>query len=88
MHFSGRLIDGEQPEVLCSSFDWRQYHDSVAIYKWLDEVIRRHRKILTAYTYGRSYENRPLRAVKLSQKSVSKKNSIENEPNSHTFDTS
>ncbi|XP_055295225.1 zinc carboxypeptidase-like [Sitodiplosis mosellana] len=62
------LIDAEQPEVLCSSFDWKQYHDTAAIYKWLDELIRRHRKILTDYTYGRSYENRPLRAVKLSHK--------------------
>lgn len=66
------LIDMEQPKVLRSGLSWTQYNDLSTIYKWLDELLEQYPKLLKSYNYGKSYEGRPLRAVKLSSKSVSK----------------
>lgn len=65
-----RLIDMEQQDVLCSDMSWKKYNDLTVLYKWLDKLIERYPKIVTEYVYGRSYENRPLRAVKVSHRSV------------------
>lgn len=65
-----RLIDAEQPTKLSSSFGWKQYHDLPAIYAWLDELLKKYPNILTNYDFGRSYENRTMRAIKLSHNEV------------------
>lgn len=68
--FSFRLIDEEQPEELRSIFGWEQYNDLASIYSWLDEQLEKYSNVLTNYDFGKSYENRTLRAVKLSYKKV------------------
>lgn len=51
-------------------FNWTQYQTLEQIYGWLDFKILQYPKILTNLTVGKSYENRTIRAVKLSKKSV------------------
>ncbi|XP_055308561.1 uncharacterized protein LOC129572592 [Sitodiplosis mosellana] len=64
-----KLIDEEQPKNLDrSGFGWKQYNELGAIYAWLDDILKKYPKVLTNYTYGKSYEKRPLRAVKVSHK--------------------
>lgn len=69
--FFSRLIDAEQPQNLTrTEFGWTQYHNLEEIYAWLDGLLEKHSDVLTNYNYGTSYENRTLRAVKLSHKEV------------------
>jgi len=65
------LIDGEQPLATNKSnrFDWNAYHNLETIYEWLDEQLDSFPNILTGYIIGKSFEGRPIRAVKLSHKS-------------------
>lgn len=49
-------------------FGWNKYNDLNAIYKWLDQLLETHSSVLTNYVYGKSYEGRPLRAVRVSHK--------------------
>lgn len=66
------MIDEEQPEDgTRSGFDWTRYHNLEEINEWLDELLENYPTILTNFEYGRSYENRTLRAVRLSHKKVS-----------------
>lgn len=66
------LIDNEQPEQLERQsprpFNWTTYHTYDEIYAWLDTQLVQHPAILTDYTIGLSYENRTIRAVRLSHK--------------------
>lgn len=65
------MIDEEQPKNLArSGFGWKQYYDITEIYAWLDEMLEKYPNILTNYNYGISYENRTLRAIKVSHKKV------------------
>lgn len=64
------MIDEEQPKELQKAFVWTQYYDLSAIYAWLDELLVAYPNILTNYNFGKSYENRTLRAVKLSHNEV------------------
>ncbi|XP_055307071.1 zinc carboxypeptidase A 1-like, partial [Sitodiplosis mosellana] len=64
-----KLIDEEQPKNLeRSGFGWKQHNELGAIYAWLDDLLEQYPNVLINYTYGISYENRPLRAVKVSHK--------------------
>lgn len=67
-----RLIDEEQDEnvSLDGGFGWKKYNDLETVYAWLDELIEKYPNIVTGYEYGKSYEGRPLRAVKVSHKKV------------------
>lgn len=66
-----RLIDNEQPKYSTrGTFGWEKYYDLPEIYKWLDQMLEQYPNILTNYNFGKSYENRTLRAVKLSKKQV------------------
>lgn len=68
-----RLIDDEQPQSPPrATFGWNKYYDLDAIYKWLDNMLEQYPKELTNYNIGKSYENRTIRAVKLSRKEVRK----------------
>lgn len=69
--FRCRLIDGEQPRFSTrASFGWKKYYDLDDIYNWLDQMIKRYPDELTNYDIGKSYEERTIRAVKFSRKSV------------------
>lgn len=66
-----RLIDEEQPNTLSfADFGWDKYYNLGAIYNWLDDMLKQYPKVLTNYNYGKSYEGRQLRAIKVSHKKV------------------
>lgn len=67
-----RLIDEEQNESVNfgGDFGWKKYNDLDTIYGWLDDLVKKYPDIITNYNYGKSYEGRPLRAVKVSHKKV------------------
>lgn len=65
------LIDAEQPQdTTRTSFGWERYNNLTEIYAWLDDLVIEFSNVLTNYDFGKSYENRTLRAVKLSYKEV------------------
>lgn len=70
MIFHFRLIDMDQPTTLCSDFSFSRYNDLSVFNKWLDKLLKRYPDVVTDYVYGKSYENRPLRAVKVSHRPV------------------
>lgn len=73
MRILGRLIDAEQSadfDDSNGSFGWNNYYDLDAIYAWLDQLLKLYPNVLTNYNYGKSYEGRTLRAVKVSHKKV------------------
>lgn len=52
------------------AFDWTDYKSLDEIYAWLDTQIAAYPNLLTSYTIGTSFQNRSIRAVKLSYKEV------------------
>lgn len=69
MDSSSRVIDNERPNKgRRSTFGWDDYYSTAEIYAWLDDMVGRHSSILSSTTYGKSFENRDLKAVKLSHK--------------------
>lgn len=60
----------EQPVERSSEISWKQYNDLPTFDRWLDQLLKLYPDLLTEYIYGKSYENRNLRAVKLSHKAV------------------
>lgn len=65
-----RLIDAETPSIQPKFIDWTGYNNYTTIYAWLDELLERYPTILTNQLIGTSYQGRPIRAVKLSHKTV------------------
>lgn len=66
------LIDAEKPSgKRRAAYSWDEYYDLTEIYAFLDQLLEQHPDKLTNVNYGTSYENRTLRAVKLSNKKVS-----------------
>lgn len=66
-----RLIDDEQPKYETRrTFGWEKYYDLTDIYRWLDQMLEEYPNILTNYDFGLSYENRTMRAIKLSKRKV------------------
>lgn len=51
---------------------WKKYYNLSEIFDWLDQMLDKYPHLLTHYNYGKSYEGRPLRAVKVSHKQVKK----------------
>jgi len=63
------LIDQETPQISpTAGFGWESYYSFEEIYDWLDELLEQYPTILTSHLVGYSYENREIRAVKLSHK--------------------
>lgn len=65
-----RLIENEQPQTFSSEFGWTQYYNLDEIYGFLDQLVDKYPNVVTPFTYGKSYEGRDLRAVKISHKQV------------------
>lgn len=67
-----RLIDHEEFQTMsfAEDYGWTKYYNLDATYKWLDQLLEKYPKILTNFNYGKSYEGRQLRAVKVSHKEV------------------
>lgn len=59
------------------NFGWKKYYNLDAIYAWLDQLLEKYPKVLTNYNYGKSYEGRTLRAIKVSHKEVGKKTKLQ-----------
>ncbi|XP_065357356.1 zinc carboxypeptidase-like [Calliphora vicina] len=55
-------------ERIRTEMDWTQYHDLPVIYSWLKKIAFNNRRLVKSYVIGRSYERRPIRAVKISFK--------------------
>ncbi|KNC30333.1 hypothetical protein FF38_03910 [Lucilia cuprina] len=51
-----------------ADMDWTQYHDLPVIYSWLQKITSKHRRLVKPYVIGRSYEKRPIKAIKISAK--------------------
>lgn len=66
------MIDAEQSTIFsdANDFGWEKYNNLDAIYTWLDQLLEKYPNVLTNYNYGKSYEGRTLRAVKVSHKKV------------------
>ncbi|KAM7351091.1 zinc carboxypeptidase A 1-like [Cochliomyia hominivorax] len=47
---------------------WTQYHDLPVIYSWLQKIVANNPHVVKPYIIGRSYEKRPIKAVKISYK--------------------
>jgi len=63
------LIDSETPEKLPrAGFGCESYHTLDEINSWLDELLELYPNILSAHHVGYSYQNREIRAIKLSHK--------------------
>lgn len=65
-----RFIDAEQKRNYDGSYGWKRYYTIREIYEWLDDKLEEYPKVLTNLTVGTSYQNRTIRAVKLSNKPV------------------
>lgn len=68
--YTNSLIDNEQPNVKSARFDWTAYRTLSEIYNWLDEQLMAYPNVLTNLSVGKSYENRTIRAIRLSHKEV------------------
>lgn len=67
-----RLIDEEQPKFSPrGTFGWEKYYDLPDIYSWLDQLLEEYPDTLSNHNIGKSYENRTIRAIKLSSGKVS-----------------
>lgn len=67
---SFRLIDAETPkqQLRTTAFGWESYHTLDEINAWIDDLLTTYPDILSAHHVGYSYENREIRAIKLSHK--------------------
>ncbi|TMW47119.1 hypothetical protein DOY81_007801 [Sarcophaga bullata] len=48
--------------------EWTQFHKLHEIYDWIDNLSMTYTSTITPYTIGYSYENRPIKAIKISHK--------------------
>ena len=67
-----RLIDQEQPKTIKpraeGDMEWESYHTFEEIMAWMDQLLVQYPDILTDQQIGRSVEDCPVRALKLSKK--------------------
>ena len=63
-----RVIDQESPKRSRRAFDWKEYQTLDEIYSWLDEKVAEFPAIVSVQTVGKSYEDRDIKAVKISYK--------------------
>lgn len=61
------MIDNEQPKIQPRNFGWTSYQTLDEIYAFLDTLLETYPTILTSINLGNSFENRPIRGVRLSQ---------------------
>lgn len=63
------MIDAETPERQPrTTFGWENYHTLDEMNAWLDGLLELYPNILTSHHVGYSYQNREIRAIKLSHK--------------------
>ena len=67
------MIDEQQPKKNRKAdevMNWTQYHTLDTIYEWIDSLEKEFPEFITVQTVQHSYENRPIKLVKLSKKQV------------------
>lgn len=69
-HINFRFIDTEQRRNYQPGYGWTHYYTVTEIYGWLDDLLEKYPNVLTDFTIGSSFENRTIRAIKLSHKPV------------------
>ncbi|XP_065072625.1 zinc carboxypeptidase-like [Ochlerotatus camptorhynchus] len=64
-----QLIDTERPaRRKRAGFGWEDYHTLDEMYEWIDGLVEQYGNVLSVELVGHSYEDREVRAVKLSHK--------------------
>ncbi|XP_053673303.1 zinc carboxypeptidase-like [Anopheles nili] len=64
-----KVIDNERPARRArATLDWTDYYTVEEIYAWMDQIVAQNPTILSGTVYGKSFEGRDLKAIKLSQK--------------------
>uniref|UniRef100_A0A182PLQ5 Zinc carboxypeptidase A 1 n=1 Tax=Anopheles epiroticus TaxID=199890 RepID=A0A182PLQ5_9DIPT len=63
-----QLIDQESPKRSRRAFGWTEYQTLEDIYNWIDEKVNEFPSIMSVETIGQSYEDRDIKAVKISYK--------------------
>ncbi|XP_058059273.1 zinc carboxypeptidase-like [Anopheles bellator] len=64
-----KVIDSERPmRDRRATFGWTDYYTVDEIYAWMDATTAQYPTILSGTVFGRSYEGRDLKAIKLSHK--------------------
>ncbi|XP_052864272.1 zinc carboxypeptidase A 1-like [Anopheles cruzii] len=64
-----KVIDSERPmRDRRATLDWTDYYTVEEIYAWMDGITAQYPTILSGTVFGRSYEGRDLKAIKLSHK--------------------
>uniref|UniRef100_A0A1A9W1S5 Zinc carboxypeptidase A 1 n=1 Tax=Glossina brevipalpis TaxID=37001 RepID=A0A1A9W1S5_9MUSC len=62
------LIDLEQSHSGSSKFDWTRYYQLHEIEQWLDDILLTYPNVTESFSIGNSYENRPIRGIKIAFK--------------------
>lgn len=55
-----------------AKMNWTQYQRLPVIYDWLDDLAAKHPDLISSHIVGLSYENRPIKAIKISSKPSNK----------------
>ncbi|XP_055599535.1 zinc carboxypeptidase-like [Uranotaenia lowii] len=63
-----RLLDAERPVTRKAGVHWTAYNTLEEIYDWMDQLLKVHSDFLTPIVAGHSYENCPIRGLKVSYK--------------------
>jgi hypothetical protein len=63
-----RKSDENDEEI--KQMTWTEYHNYQTIYAWLDSLKAEFSDFVTIEEIGKSYENRPIKLIKISKKTV------------------
>lgn len=72
-----KVIDNERPmRSTRATFGWTDYYTVDEIYAWMDQMVAQNPTILSGSVYGKSFEGRDLKAIKLSHKAGNRVSSL------------
>ncbi|XP_075150088.1 zinc carboxypeptidase-like [Haematobia irritans] len=74
-----KVIEDSLPRTRRSGLEWTQFHMLEDIYDFIDNLTQAYPTTITPYTIGYSYENRPIKAIKISHKTNNKAIFIESQ---------
>ncbi|CAF4074389.1 unnamed protein product, partial [Rotaria sp. Silwood1] len=80
MHDIGTLIEQQnllynlsRPSLNVNDFAYDKYHSVDEIHAWIDQMASTYPTLATPFTVGKSYENRDMKALKISSSKVATK---------------
>uniref|UniRef100_A0A1I8P7Y9 Peptidase M14 domain-containing protein n=1 Tax=Stomoxys calcitrans TaxID=35570 RepID=A0A1I8P7Y9_STOCA len=74
-----KLIDDSLPKTRSTGMEWTKFHNLDDIYEFVDNLASSFPTTITPFTIGYSYENRPIKAIKISHKPNNKAIFIESQ---------